>query len=87
MMEVPESTLDEIECKCNSDDKRKLELFGVCATKNPKLTWEQLLDALYRMRDEQCHRTLDILQSKFPTGKSPSFPIPYLFSYSLSPIV
>ena len=86
MMNVPESTLNEIESKCNSDDKRKMELFGVCATKNPELTWEQLFDALYRMRDEQCHKTLDILQSKFPTGESPSLLIPHPFPI-LSPVV
>lgn len=70
MLDISESTLDKIESQFSSDGERKMEVFSVCATKNPELTWEKVSDALYRTRDEQCHKTLGVLQSRFPTGES-----------------
>ena len=68
---VSESILHNIEHQFHTDGERKAELLRVCVTEHPEPTWERVSDALYRckMGDEECHRTLDILQSKFPTGE------------------
>ena len=73
---VPESILHNIEHHFHTNGERKAELLRVCVTEHPEPTWERVSDALYKckMGDEECHRTLDILQSKFPTG-NPLIPI------------
>lgn len=71
MIEMPESTLKELESQFNTDKERKMELLSIYVT-HPEPTWEHVSDALYRMRDVECYRTLDILQSNFPIGE-PSF--------------
>ena len=77
-MRVPESTLNKIESQFHTDGERKAALLSVYVTDYPEPTWEHVSDALYRYNkgDEEWHRTLDIVQSKYPTGESlpPSFP-------------
>ena len=76
-MRVPPSTLNKIQSQFHTYGERKAALLSVVATEHPEPTWEHVSDALYRckMGDEECHRTLDIVQSKYPTGESlpPSF--------------
>ena len=77
-MRVPQFTqLDKIQSQFHTDGERKAALLSVVATEHPEPTWEHVSDALYRCNggDEECHRTLDIVQSKYPTGESlpPSF--------------
>lgn len=74
MIEMPESTLKELESQFNTDKERKMELLSIYVT-HPEPTWEHVSDALYRMRDAECYRTLDVLQSNFPIGEChpPSF--------------
>ena len=76
-VDVPESILQHrIRDKFHTGGERKAELLRICVTEHPEPTWERVSDALYKCNkgDEECHRTLDILQSKFPTGdhESPS---------------
>ena len=68
---VPESILHNIEHHFHTNGERKAELLRVCVTEHPESTWERVSDALYKckMGDEECHRTLDIVQSKYPTGE------------------
>ena len=77
VIDVPQSTLDKIQSQYHTDGERKIALLRVYAKEHPEPTWERVSDALYRckMGDKECHRTLDILQSKYPTGESlpPSF--------------
>ena len=84
-MRVPESTRDKIQSQFHTDGERKAALLSVVATEHPEPTWENVSDALYRCNggDEECHRTLDIVQSKYPTGEClpPSF-LPPLFRHS-----
>ena len=68
--DVPNSILHRIERQFHTDGERKAELLRVCVTEHPEPTWERISDALYRCNNEECHRTLDIVQSKFPTGES-----------------
>lgn len=76
MINVPWSTLNKIESQFETNGERKAELLNVYVTQHPEPTWENVSDALYRMEDEECHKTLDLLQSRFPTGESPSlFPL------------
>ena len=86
-MDVPESILHKIEHQVKTDGEKKPELLRVCVTEHPEPTWERLSDALYKckMGDEECHRTLDILQSKFPTGEPfiPNIPSLLLLLHSL----
>ena len=72
---MPKSTLNKIQSQFHTDGERKAALLSVVATEHPEPTWEHVSDVLYRMKDEECHRTLDIVQSKYPTGESlpPSF--------------
>ena len=83
-MDVPESILHKIKDQFHTDGERKAELFRVCVTEHPEPTRERVSDALYRckMGDEECHRTLDSLQSKFPTGEplSPFLSPPICYS-------
>ena len=75
-MRVPSSTLNKIQSQFHTNGERKAALLSVFATEHPEPTWEHVSDVLYRMgEDEECHRTLDIVQSKYPTGESlpPSF--------------
>ena len=67
---MPESTLEKIKSQFHTDGERKYALLSVYATEHPQPTWEHVSDVLYRMDDEKCHRTLDIVQSKYPTGES-----------------
>ena len=69
-VDVPESILHKIKDQFHTDGERKAELLRVCVTEHPEPTWERVSDALYRCNNEECHRTLDIVQSKFPTGES-----------------
>ena len=75
-VDVPEPILHKIKDQFHTDGERKAELLRVCVTEHPEPTWERVSDALYKckMGDEECHRTLNILQSKFPTG-NPLIPI------------
>ena len=78
-MDVPESILyRRIRDKFHTEGEKKAELLRVCVTEHPEPTWERVSDALYKCNGgiEECHRTLDILQSKFPTGESLSPNIP-----------
>ena len=72
---MSQSTRDKIQSHFHSNEERKAALLSVFATEHPEPTWEHVSDALYRMRDEECYRTLDIVQFKYPTGESlpPSF--------------
>ena len=69
-LNVPQSTLDKIKSQFRTDGERKDALLSVYVTEHPRPTWEHVSDVLYRMDDEKCHRTLDIVQSKYPTGES-----------------
>ena len=68
-MDVPESILNKILSKFSSDEERKSELLRVISTEHPHLTWEHVSDALYQLRDGQCHHVLERVQSLFPTGE------------------
>ena len=73
-LNVPEPTLIEIHSQFRTDAEKKAAFLRVYATEHPEPTWEHVSDALYRIKNEQYHKTLDILQSVFPTGEfSPSF--------------
>ena len=78
---VPESILHDIKHHFHTDGERKAELLRVCVTQHPEPTWERVSDALYKckMGDEECHKTLSSLQSKFPTGEQYSLPHSVLF--------
>ena len=67
---MPWSILDRIESQFHTDEERKAELFRVYVEEHPEATWEHVSDALYRYDGgiDECHRTLDIVQSSFPTG-------------------
>ena len=67
---MPDSTLNKIKSQFRTDEERKAALLSVYVTEHPEPTWEHVSDALYEMRDAECHRTLDIVQSKYPTGES-----------------
>ena len=85
MMTVPWSVLNRIESQFHTDEERKAELFRVYVTEHPEPTWEHVADALYRYDGgiDECHRTLAIAQSSFPTGEHPSSKIFWCFSQSL----
>ena len=82
-MRVPLSKLHKTQSQFHTDGERKAALSSVYVTEHPEPTWKHVSDVLYRMRDEECHRTLDIVQSKYPTGESllPSF-LPPLSQHS-----
>ena len=71
-MRVPESTLNKIESQFHTIGERKAALLNVYVTEHPEPTWEHVSDVLYRCNkgDKECHRTLNIVQSKYPTGVS-----------------
>ena len=70
-LNVPQSILERIKSQFHTDGEKKAALLSVFATEHPEPTWEHVSDALYRCNrgNEECHRTLDIVQSKYPTGE------------------
>ena len=70
-IDVPRSTRNKIQSQFHTDWERKDALLSVYVTEHPEPTWEHVSDALYRCNggDEECHRTLDRVQSKYPTGE------------------
>ena len=72
MVGVAQSTLDKIQSQFHTDRERKTAVLRVYSTNHPQLTWEQVSDVLYKMREY--HSVLDRLQSLFPTGEYLSVP-------------
>ena len=68
-MDVPGSTLDDMESQFQTDRERKIEVLRVISTEHPQPTWEQVADVLYQMKDGECHSVLERMQSQFPTGE------------------
>ena len=87
-MRVPVSTLDKIESQFHTNGEKKAALLRVFVTEHPEPTWEHVSEALYRMghEDLECHRTLDIVQSRYPTGESLTFSSTTLPSFLISTI-
>ena len=73
---MPQSIRDRIQSQFPTDRERKAELLSVYMKEHPNPTWEYVSVVLYQcsMGDEECHRALNVLQSKFPTGVSHAFP-------------
>lgn len=73
---MPHSIRVEIESQFPTDRERKARLLSVYKEEHPNPTWEYVSVVLYQCSggDKECHRALDILQSKFPTGVSHAFP-------------
>ena len=80
-MDVPRSTLSKIISQLSSGKEMKAEVLRVISTEHPHLTWEQVSDALYKLRGGLYHHVLEMVQSLFPTGEylSPSLLHTYLF--------
>ena len=91
---MPRSIRDRIQSQFLTDRERKATLLSVYMEEHPNPSWEYVSVVLYQCNkgDEECHRALDILQSKFPTGVSHAFPsslhyTPTLALYSVFVVV
>lgn len=82
-MHVPQSMRKKIRSQVRTNVNRKAKLFSVYVMKHPEPTWQDVSDVLYRCNegDEDCHTTLDIVQSKYPTGKCLSFSVSILIHF------
>ena len=66
---MPQSTLAKMWSQFHTNRERKTEVLRVCSTEHPQPTWEQVSDALYRLKSEESHSVLERVQSQFPTGE------------------
>ena len=69
---IPESKRNEVQEQYSSTKELKQAIIDLLAS-HPALSWTLVAHALYHMAPwlgERCHRLLDHLQQKFPTGNS-----------------
>ena len=77
---IPESEIDKIREQSSIVRERKLAVSPHLISSHPSLSWRLVAHALYRMvtlhaydpdgAAVSCHRALDHLQQKFPTGNT-----------------
>ena len=70
---IPDSEQEKIKAEYSSDRERKQALIAHLISTHPSLSWRLVAHALYQMRTvygDTCHRALDHLQQKFPTGNT-----------------
>ena len=74
---IPYSEYEKIEVEYSSDRERKQAFIPHLISTHPSLSWRLVANALYQMvrtvyddGDVSCHRALDHLQQKFPTGNT-----------------
>ena len=79
---IPKSEINEIYKQSSSLRERKLAVSPHLISTHPSLSWRLVAHALYRMVPlsvyggdaVSCHRALDHLQQKFPTGNTYCIP-------------
>ena len=76
---IPQSEIVKIRKQSSSDSEHKLAVIPHLISTHPSLSWKLVAHALYRVVPlydyhygdaDSCHRALDHLQQKFPTGNT-----------------